>query len=267
MRNPSTLKWLFLSTCLLTAALCFRNSASPPPPTQRWIDTILQATTPPTSATMSNNEQQDINLNPLARTVLFGLDKGTEMLSPEVVYRQRSTETQIQGLAPLQAACTRWDATFAAKAWYDGDRTVQSTVTRVAVLPTSDMVSSCTLRVFWNVSWVSPLTPLVAWPCRERHYVPYTHLASQVSTFSWRSVGEVLAAFIRTGVLWTPLACIQGVTELKFERQSQSTQTNDSSAWKVTHIEEELMYATDLKQGRLLNRKCTADLRLFLEVG
>ena len=60
-----------------------------------------------------------------------------------------------------------------------------------------------------------------------------------------------------TGKLRIPLACVEGTSEMIFS-------TGDNMLASIT---EELSYAQDLQRGSLLNRRCSDDLRLFLETG
>jgi hypothetical protein len=53
------------------------------------------------------------------------------------------------------------------------------------------------------------------------------------------------------------LACIEGTSELIFSEGDDM----------LVSITEELSYAQDLQRGCLLNRRCSDDLRLFLETG
>jgi hypothetical protein len=107
-------------------------------------------------------------------------------------------------------------------------------------------------------------------PGLKVQYVTYNHRSGFISTFSWKAVATTLLDAIQTGQWKVPLACIQGISRLQFKDEQEvptSTSSPASSVRKLCSITEDLLYAIDLQQGRLLNRKCAEDLRLFLEIG
>ncbi len=118
------------------------------------------------------------------------------------------------------------------------------------------------LNVRWNVTWV-PLSALWlevlgnAWPGVDVIPMTYNHQSNQPCTFSWNAVGKVFLDAMTTGRLRIPLACIEGTSELIFSEGDDM----------LVSITEELSYAQDLQRGCLLNRRCSDDLRLFLETG
>ena len=186
---------------------------------------------------------------PLAQSIFF---LPPRYHSQEVKFVQKTTGTIIEGRDLLLSMVSRWENQF------NENQDVATSLERVSLLPGNN-ATQMTLRVQWNITWV----PASAWwlqllPARQRHYASYSHLAGQISTFSWKAVGQLFAAYFRTGTLRIPLACIQGITDLSM--------LENKGAWQVEQIQEDFFYAIDLRRGSLLNRKCAGDLRLFLEV-
>lgn len=186
-------------------------------------------------------------------------DRYSYQYHPDVVYTQKDIGTRIQGLTALQQACQQWEREFV-----DGqDEQVQSTIGRIA------RVDAQTLRVYWNVTWV-PVTAtwLQTLPARQQYYVPYTHLSQRIHTFSWTAVGHLLTTYVTTATLRIPLACIEGHSDITVLQQDKHHhhQEDDVQTQCIVRIDEELVYAAELKRGALQNRKCADDLRLFLEV-
>jgi hypothetical protein len=137
---------------------------------------------------------------------------------------------------------------------------VESTIDKIAT------VSPQTQLVRWNVTWVPPTSAWLevlgnVWPGVDVVPTSYNHLSGKVSTFSWNAVFRTFSDAFATGKLRVPLACIQGTSELTLSASS----TTDKKL--VVSISEDLDYAQDLQRGVLLNRRCAADLRVFLETG
>ena len=76
-------------------------------------------------------------------------------------------------------------------------------------------------------------------------------------------MGSLLWNYLSTNTIRVPLSCICGISDLTFETNSSS----QNSVFMLKSIEEDLEYSLDLNRGALLNRKCSDDLRLFLEAG
>jgi hypothetical protein len=174
----------------------------------------------------------------------------------DLVFVQKATKSRIRGIANITRACDSFDADFSSSPDDDDEDDDDEGGVRASLQRVTLLSKDC-VRVQWNVTWV-PITAvwLTRLPAREKSYVVYNHLSSQVSTFSWKAVGDLVSTWITTGCLRIPLACIQGLTDLRFDENE-----------KLVSIEEDLVYAMDLQRGALQNRKCADDLRLFLEAG
>jgi hypothetical protein len=190
-----------------------------------------------------------IETKPLATTAQF---VPPELISSDVIFSQIAVKEKLEGAEKFCLLNRRWDVDF------QSDFGVKASIVRVSS-PSQNLV-----RVSWNVTWVPP-TALwldgigqVLKPTVETVYVSYNHLARQPSTFSWNAVFKLFQNVVINRKLSVPLACIEGSTELLF---------SDEPNQKVLRIKEELSYAEDLRRGVLQNRKCSQDLRLFLEVG
>lgn len=195
-------------------------------------------------------KEEKVQTNPLEATVLF---VPPELLSKDVIFSQEVLNERIQGAATLTQAASQWDLDF------QSDLGVNASIGRVSTL------SQTVVRVNWNVTWVPPTALWLEGvgellkPNVETLYVTYNHLAQTPSTFSWNGVFRLLEDAIMNGKLRIPIACIEGNTELVF--------SNSEPDNKVVRITESLSYAEDLRRGALQNRKCSQDLRLFLEAG
>ena len=145
--------------------------------------------------------------------------------------------------------------------FFDGPSVaLDSTICRVSSISLDSVV------VQWNVTWIPPTVASLhqlasRWPGLQVCYVTYNHLSDQVSVFSWKNVGKLFRDAFQMGQMCIPLACIQGQTQLDFVRE------NSGGGWKLRRLSEDLQYARDLTRGSLQNRRCAADLRLFLEDG
>jgi hypothetical protein len=220
-------------------------------PSLRSVLLLCLLLSPPTRALsvlahrLTDRIQSTPGLGPLARTILC---VPADDCAEDLVFVQKATNSRIQGLANIQRACLSFDADFQSPQDEGG---VTAALHRVSLL------SKDNIRVQWNVTWVPDTAAwLTRLPAREKHYIVYNHLSSQVSTFSWKAVGDLVSTWLTTGRLRIPLACIQGLTDLRFDENQ-----------KLVLIEEDLVYAMDLQRGALQNRKCADDLRLFLESG
>ena len=113
-------------------------------------------------------------------------------------------------------------------------------------------------EVYVPFSWYEPmwLENLGQSTGAELRFVPYNHLSQTLSSFSWLSVLRLFQDFLFRRRMNVPLACIEGMTELQFSKDL-----------KVEKVSEELSYAVDIRRGVLRNRRCSQDLRLFLETG
>ena len=204
----------------------------------------------------SLGENNLLENKPLSRSVFCGPPESCLGIAPDIVYRQRSTNTQLVGLHNLQAAAEQWEQDFQTDR---GD--VKFQVERVSAItdPSSVLVK-------WTITWIPPtddwLVALGKTMGAELDYRSYTHMFRQPSTFSYRAVIQLFLDAIQTGVLRIPLACIQGTSTLRFQ-----TDEDDKDNLLLCSIEEDLSYSQDLSRGALQNRKCAQDLRLFLETG
>mmetsp|Transcript_11346 Transcript_11346/g.20683 ORF Transcript_11346/g.20683 Transcript_11346/m.20683 type:complete len:366 (-) Transcript_11346:96-1193(-) len=192
----------------------------------------------------------DEQVSPLTRTILC-VPPSCYCADDTLVYTQVATQSRIQGLEVLQKACDSFERDF------QSELGVSSSVSRVSFLSQSEVVFQ------WNVTWVPPTAAWLeglgnVWPGVEVIPTPYNHLSTEVSTFSWSAVGRLFSNVLQNQRLQVPLACIEGTTQLQFVNK------NDDG-WTLRSIREELSYAQDLQRGRLRNRRCAADLRLFLE--
>ena len=196
-----------------------------------------------------------VQYGPMARTTQFVPEK---TCSKDLIYFQKCTGSRVFGLEAFEEAQKTFDRDF------DGDD-VQANINRVSVLDTSrSTMDSAVVRVQWNVTWI-PITSswLDALPAECKEYVTYNHLSNKISTFSWTAVGSLLWNYLSTNTIRVPLSCICGISDLTFETNSSS----QNSVFMLKSIEEDLEYSLDLNRGALLNRKCSDDLRLFLEAG
>lgn len=182
--------------------------------------------------------------DPISRSILLFGDG--DMLSEDIVYLQSCTNTRILGKAKLLNLCRALDANFS------DDHAVTS-------LNRCSQTAPLEWIVQWNVSWVPASS---AWLMRladacgwEVEYRPYNRFSNSVSVFSWTAVWNLFRVAFATGKLRVPTACIEGTSLCRL----------DSTNTKVTSVTETLAYASDLKRGRLQNRRCAADLRYFLE--
>ena len=189
---------------------------------------------------------QGQKMAPVSRTILL-----SPLCSENLVYRQVATSTRVDGLGPIKDMCLSFDRDFQSDL---GD--VEACIGRIST------VSPDTVKVQWNVTWIPPTSYWLyklgeAWPGLDVIKTPYTHLSGKVSTFSWGAIGKMFVDALTTGKMRVPLACIEGQSRLRFaDLDSRPT---------LVSITEELSYAQDLKRGLLLNRRCSSDLRLFLE--
>ncbi|KAI2506346.1 hypothetical protein MHU86_8074 [Fragilaria crotonensis] len=196
---------------------------------------------------LQSRERIDNPSDPIARTILL---VPPDKLSERVKYLQKATNTRIEGLSVLHQACDSFDSNF------QSEFGVKSAITRVSLIDPHKII------VRWNVTWV-PVSALWlevlgnAWPGVNVVPTTYNHLSNQPCTFSWNAVGKVFLDAMASGKLRIPLACIEGTSELIFSEDDDM----------LVSITEELSYAQDLQRGCLLNRRCSDDLRLFLETG
>lgn len=194
------------------------------------------------------NNNNNNNHSPLEKTVLFGLTP--DVLSDDVTYYQVATQTRVQGISKIQSLCRQMDRNF------QSDMGVTSCVGRVA------LVEEHVALVQWNVTWVPPTAVWIQtlgtlWPGVDVVPTTYNHLSNQINTFSWKAVYQLFANAVQHQQLPVPLACIEGTSQLTFLPQKN----------KLVQIKEDLVYAEELRSGRLQNRRCAADLRVFLETG
>ena len=210
---------------------------------------------------------------PVARTVLL---VPPSACSDDIVYEQVASKTRVQGLDQLQHLCERFDQDF------QSELGVESTIHRISLLPTAT-TTKAVVAVNWNVTWVPPTAAWLealgtTWPGVQVQKVTYNHLSGEVTTFSWKAVFRLFANAWTTGMLRIPLACIEGQTRLSFQHRQRQDDTdatmtdpdNDNdkeNGWVCFRIVEELSYAQDLARNTLRNRRCSADLRVFLETG
>lgn len=170
----------------------------------------------------------------------------------DVIFRQKATATTIQGFEKIQKMCSCSDDCF------------QSELGVSAAIERISSTSPDSASVNWNVTWVPPTsvwleTLAQVWPGVDAVYSSYNHLSGEKNIFSWKAVGKLFSDALTTGQLRVPLACIEGITTLHFD-----TSTDEG---RVSQISEDLVYAMDLQNGKLQNRKCSDDLRIFLESG
>jgi hypothetical protein len=116
-------------------------------------------------------------------------------------------------------------------------------------------------NIRWQASWVSAggvwlfnLADSVGWKIQER--VPDS---TQVSTFSWQSVGQVFQNAFKTGTICLPVNIIQGNTYLKILKEDDSSKVLISTSEFIDLVKE-----ADL--GRLQNRKVAQELASWLDV-
>lgn len=200
-----------------------------------------------TESTSSTSSIAD-KLPPLTRTIL---PIPASQCSSEISYVQKATNGRISGLRELQEACASWEESFQSELGVNS-----------AIIGKIASVSPQTKLVRWNVTWVPPTAAWLefvgnVWPGVEVTPTSYNHLSGKASTFSWTAVFRIFSDALTTGKLRIPLACIEGTSELRF----------DTKSGMLIAIAEELAYAQDLRRGVLLNRRCSADLRVFLETG
>jgi hypothetical protein len=213
-----------------------------------FLPVTYALSTPSSRATESIPSIDD--LPPLTRTIL---PIPSSQCSDTISYLQKTTNTRLVGLRELQLACASWEESF------QSNLGVESAIDKIST------VSPQTQLVRWNVTWVPPTSAWLevlgnAWPGVEVAPTSYNHLSGKVSTFSWNAVFCTFTDAFVTGKLRIPLACIQGTSELTL-----GATTTDKKL--VVSISEDLDYAQDLQRGVLLNRRCAADLRVFLETG
>jgi hypothetical protein len=209
----------------------------------------------------------------LQRTVLW---VPSDCIHPNVIYRQLATQSTCQGIHHLEQATREWwrESSSPRQNDYDDDDLqewqLQSNIVQISSL------SPTIVQINWNVTWIPPTA--VVWHrfgtmipgLLQVQYVTYNHRSGFISTFSWKTVATTLLDTIQNGQWKVPLACIQGMSRLEFKHEQEvptSESSPASSVRKLCSITEDLVYAIDLQQGRLLNRKCAEDLRLFLEIG
>jgi hypothetical protein len=209
-------------------------------------------------------QQQDSSIatsrrkTPLTKTILC---VPPHHISNDVVYLQKSTNTRIRSFPRIQSACQHFEDSFQTDL---GD--VESCIGRIST------ISPTTVLLQWNVTWVNPSAKWLeslaeAWPGVTPVFCDYTHLSGQRSTFSYKAVGKLFLDAIQTGKFRVPLACIRGITTLEFGSAPTTTADEKTTRILLRSISEDLAYAQDLQRGVLKNRKCAADLRLFLETG
>lgn len=233
------------------------------------------------------------SLGPLARSVQFVPES---MWSPDIVYDQKAVQVRIKSAKSLKESCRYFDESFqsdrpaVSKIGSDDNEAntilarggVKFSLVRISSLesfsPTldgydEDVMNTVDLNVQWNVTWVPPT---VLWLCNlpfvEKKKIVFRHYndrSGEISTFSWKGVGRLLFSIMVFGVANVPIACIEGWSVLTFRQVKRNRGENNSQGecWKLHRIVEDLQYADELRRGRLLNRKCAQDLRLFLECG
>ena len=230
-------------------------SLRPSPPSKANLQKLVEK-----HAKNTHNPEQQ--LPPLRRSVIH---TSCSSLARDATYSQKVTGTLIVGSANISEACDSFDSDFQSVS----DPKVSCAIGRISTL------SRDTVQVQWNVTWVPPTAAwLLAFPGEA---VPntYNHLSGDVSSFSWGSVGRVFKTAILTGKVHVPLACIEGRSVMRFrssdriisDGREEGGAARSSDRWDLESINEELSYAEDLRRGVLLNRRCAADLRLFLESG
>ena len=207
----------------------------------------LSITTPSLAESIRIHARDAINVGPLARTILM---VPLSQCSKRIKYVQKTTNTCIEGLSQVLQACDYFDTNFQSRMG------VNSAITHVST------IAPQTLLVSWNVTWI-PTSALwlervgKVWPDVQVIPTPYNHLSNRVNMFSWKAIGKLLMDTIRTGKLRVPLSCIEGTSEMIFSPGDNM----------LVSISEELSYAQDLRRGALQNKKCSDDLKLFLETG
>jgi hypothetical protein len=185
-------------------------------------------------------------------------------VSESVTFVQKATNTRLEGLTALKAACQQWEEEF-----FPTPTTTDTTDDAHRFhLKRISMISPTTMIVQWNVTWVPPTAMWLESLAKVNRWTPvycsYVHLYDQVSTFSYKAIAKLFGDAINTQTLRIPLACIDGTTTYDLKKNSDATK---EGGMVVERITEELGYALDLKRGALQNRKCAQDLRLFLEDG
>lgn len=277
---------LFCLLLLVTRSIDITVDALPSAPQRHVnVDSLCNLVTTWTLSSGLKRGSEEFKLTPgastsapvLARSVLFVPPKH---LSKDVTFLQRATSTRIQGRDKLQSLCNYWESTFETAR----DVRDEKTYGRGAKfgLERVSTTGQTTVIVQWNVTWVPPTAIWLESLCSnipgggwDPVYKSYTHLSDQRSTFSYSAVFKLFRDAFATGSLRIPLACIQGTSILEFEETKPTgspTDGNNADPQQYMFpmlrlISEDLSYAQDMERGALQNRKCAADLKVFLETG
>ena len=102
--------------------------------------------------------------------------------------------------------------------------------------------------------WLYTLADKLSWEIITLDPNPY-----QVSTFSWTAVKDMLSNAFQTGVIYLPIAYVEGTTYVRYERDNFGSQYAKS-------IKETIDLVQDAGLNNIQNRKVAEELSSWLDV-
>ena len=142
----------------------------------------------------------------------------------------------------------------------------ETSILRVAATGESEVVVRW--RAEWAPDqnrWLATFAEAVGWKVSRFDLDP-----SAVSSFSWRAVGKLLSSAASTGQLRLPCSSVEGTSRLRLEPRrspdAESSAGDEDQQFVVSSIRDAIDHVSAADAGTLLNRKCAADVAMFLDM-